>query len=78
MTRPRTDAVVSIAVAGPSVPRASARCRPAPRGVRTMAAGGCSNHGFKHSTGIGEAVAGLVQTNEPTFPLGFTAPDRFE
>ncbi|MGX1673438.1 N-methyl-L-tryptophan oxidase [Streptomyces sp. NPDC055400] len=43
-----------------------------------VVAGGCSSHGFKHSTGIGEAVADLVQGKEPAFPLGFTDPDRFE
>jgi sarcosine oxidase len=43
-----------------------------------VVAGGCSSHGFKHATGIGEVLADLVQGKEPAFPLGFTDPDRFE
>jgi sarcosine oxidase len=50
-----------------------------PRGnPRLVVAGGCSSHGFKHATGIGEVLADLVQGKEPVFPLGFTDPDRFE
>ncbi|MFE7840547.1 N-methyl-L-tryptophan oxidase [Streptomyces sp. NPDC057474] len=50
-----------------------------PRGnPRLVVAGGCSSHGFKHATGVGEVVADLVQGKEPAFPLGFTDPDRFE
>ncbi|MEU0677529.1 N-methyl-L-tryptophan oxidase [Streptomyces sp. NPDC006172] len=50
-----------------------------PRGnPRLVVAGGCSSHGFKHATGIGEVLADLVQGKEPAFPLGFTDPDRFE
>lgn len=50
-----------------------------PRGnPRLVVAGGCSSHGFKHATGVGEVLADLVQGKEPAFPLGFTDPDRFE
>lgn len=45
---------------------------------RLVVAGGCSSHGFKHATGVGEVLADLVQGKEPAFPLGFTDPDRFE
>jgi sarcosine oxidase len=47
------------------------------RDPRLLVAGGCSSHGFKHSTGIGEAVADLALGKEPAVPLGFTDPDRF-
>lgn len=44
---------------------------------RLVIAGGCNSHGFKHATGIGEAVAELVRFRPTTCPLDFTAPDRF-
>ena len=47
------------------------------RDARIVVAGGCSSHGFKHSLGIGEVVADLVQGKEPSVPLHFTDPDRF-
>ncbi|KJY42785.1 sarcosine oxidase [Streptomyces sp. NRRL B-1568] len=47
------------------------------RDPRIVVAGGCSSHGFKHATGIGEVIADLVQGKPAAFPLGFTDPDRF-
>lgn len=47
------------------------------RDPRVVVAGGCCSHGFKHSLGIGEVLADLVQGKEPAVPLGFTDPDRF-
>ena len=44
---------------------------------RIVVAGGCSGHGFKHATGIGEAVADLILGKEPHAPIGFMHPDRF-
>ncbi|MEU9129802.1 N-methyl-L-tryptophan oxidase [Kitasatospora sp. NPDC048540] len=44
---------------------------------RIVVAGGCNSHGFKHATGIGEVVAGLVRGRPPAFPLGFADPNRF-
>ncbi|WP_200834327.1 FAD-dependent oxidoreductase [Amycolatopsis alkalitolerans] len=44
---------------------------------RTVVAGGCSGHGFKHASAIGEAVARTV-TGEGSFAeLDFLAADRF-
>jgi sarcosine oxidase len=43
---------------------------------RLVLAGGCNAHGFKHATGIGEALADLV-TGAPTrMRLDFADPDR--
>ncbi|MCP2163311.1 N-methyl-L-tryptophan oxidase [Goodfellowiella coeruleoviolacea] len=45
--------------------------------ARLLIAGGCNAHGFKHASGIGEALARWV-TGEPDFcDLSFTNPDRF-
>ncbi|GGQ76306.1 N-methyl-L-tryptophan oxidase [Couchioplanes azureus] len=38
---------------------------------------GCAGHGFKHATGLGEALADLVQGSPTRCPLGFADPDRF-
>lgn len=47
------------------------------RDPRLVIAGGCNNHGFKHATGVGEAVADLVMGRSPACDLGFCDPDRF-
>lgn len=44
---------------------------------RLVVAGGCNSHGFKHATGVGEAVAELVLNRPTTCPLEFADPDRF-
>lgn len=44
---------------------------------RVVLAGGCSGHGFKHASAVGELLAQLV-TGEDTFSdIGFMSPDRF-
>lgn len=49
-----------------------------PRGdARLVVGGGCSGHGFKHASGIGEVLADLVCGREPGIDLGFAHPDRF-
>jgi sarcosine oxidase len=49
-----------------------------PRGDRRLVvAGGCSGHGFKHATGIGDVVADLVTGKEPALGLAFADPNRF-
>ena len=49
-----------------------------PRGERRVVlGGGCSGHGFKHATGIGEVLADLVCGREPAIDVGFAHPDRF-
>ncbi|WP_190816399.1 N-methyl-L-tryptophan oxidase [Saccharopolyspora pogona] len=47
------------------------------RDPRLVIAGGCNNHGFKHATGVGEAVADLVMGRPPSYDLAFCDPDRF-
>jgi sarcosine oxidase len=47
------------------------------RDPRIVVAGGCSGHGFKHATGIGEAVADIVIGKDPHTPIEFMDPDRF-
>ncbi|MBB1243610.1 N-methyl-L-tryptophan oxidase [Streptomyces durbertensis] len=47
------------------------------RDPRIVVAGGCSSHGFKHATGIGEFVADLVRGRTPAVPLDFADPNRF-
>ncbi|BBB00113.1 putative sarcosine oxidase [Actinacidiphila reveromycinica] len=44
---------------------------------RIVVAGGCNAHGFKHATGIGEALAGIVCGTAAKVPLDFMSPDRF-
>ncbi|MFF2863721.1 N-methyl-L-tryptophan oxidase [Streptomyces rubiginosohelvolus] len=43
---------------------------------RLVLAGGCNAHGFKHATGIGEALADMVTGAPIRMPLDFTDPDR--
>jgi sarcosine oxidase len=47
------------------------------RDPRIVVAGGCSGHGFKHATGIGEVVTDMVLGKEPPLPTAFMDPDRF-
>ncbi|MFD4865851.1 N-methyl-L-tryptophan oxidase [Streptomyces sp. NPDC058412] len=44
---------------------------------RLVIGGGCNFHGFKHSTGIGEALADIVLGRPTSCPLDFTDPNRF-
>ncbi|MFF8033535.1 MULTISPECIES: N-methyl-L-tryptophan oxidase [unclassified Streptomyces] len=44
---------------------------------RVVVAGGDNAHGFKHATGIGEALAEIVRGEATTVPLGFMSPNRF-
>ncbi|WP_436775933.1 N-methyl-L-tryptophan oxidase [Yinghuangia sp. YIM S09857] len=44
---------------------------------RVVVGGGCSGHGFKHATGVGEVLAALVVGEEPPVGVGFADPDRF-
>ncbi|MEU3995967.1 N-methyl-L-tryptophan oxidase [Streptomyces fungicidicus] len=44
---------------------------------RVVVAGGDNAHGFKHATGIGEALAEIVRGEETTVPIGFMSPNRF-
>lgn len=49
-----------------------------PRGDRRLiVGGGCSGHGFKHASGIGEVLADLVLDREPAFDLSYADPNRF-
>ena len=41
-----------------------------------IVAGGCSGHGFKHASGIGEHLAELATDRRPTVDLSFTDPNR--
>lgn len=44
---------------------------------RLVVGGGCSGHGFKHASGIGELIA-QITTGEPTYvDAAFVDPDRF-
>jgi sarcosine oxidase len=43
---------------------------------RLVLAGGCNAHGFKHATGIGEALTDIVTGTAPRMPLEFAGPDR--
>lgn len=44
---------------------------------RIVVAGGCNAHGFKHASGIGEALADVVDGAPTRCQLDFLAPDRF-
>ena len=44
---------------------------------RLVIGGGCSGHGFKHATGIGEALAQITVGEQTFCDLGFTDPNRF-
>lgn len=44
---------------------------------RLVIGGGCSGHGFKHATGIGEALAQITLSEQTFCDLGFTDPNRF-
>jgi sarcosine oxidase len=44
---------------------------------RLVIGGGCNFHGFKHATGIGEALADIVLGRPTSCPLNFTDPNRF-
>ncbi|MQA11689.1 MAG: N-methyl-L-tryptophan oxidase [Pseudonocardiaceae bacterium] len=46
------------------------------RSERVVVAGGCSGHGFKHASGVGEAVARGVLGEEPFADLTFLDPNR--
>nr|AGS49574.1 sarcosine oxidase [uncultured bacterium esnapd10] len=49
-----------------------------PDGDRRLVLGvGCGGHGFKHASGIGEALADIVLGRDTHCPLTFTDPDRF-
>lgn len=47
------------------------------RHPRLLVGGGCSGHGFKHATGIGEVLAALTVGDKPPVDVDFTDPDRF-
>ena len=42
-----------------------------------IAAGGCSGHGFKHASAIGEHLAEIALEQKPTVKLEFANPNRF-
>lgn len=44
---------------------------------RVVVGGGCSGHGFKHATGIGEVLADLARDRETSVDVSFCSPDRF-
>jgi sarcosine oxidase len=44
---------------------------------RLVVGGGCTGHGFKHATGVGEAIAQMTVGEETFCDLAFTDPDRF-
>jgi sarcosine oxidase len=44
---------------------------------RMIVAGGCSGHGFKHASGVGEVVARMVAGEEQALDVGFLDPRRF-
>jgi sarcosine oxidase len=49
-----------------------------PRGDRRLVVGGgCSGHGFKHATGIGEVLADMVCGHAPEIDVSFADPNRF-
>jgi sarcosine oxidase len=49
-----------------------------PRGDRRLVVGGgCSGHGFKHASGIGEVLADLVLGREPALDVSYADPNRF-
>jgi sarcosine oxidase len=49
-----------------------------PRGDRRLVVGGgCSGHGFKHATGIGEVLADIVCGRRPGIDIAFADPNRF-
>ncbi|GAA1980854.1 N-methyl-L-tryptophan oxidase [Isoptericola halotolerans] len=50
---------------------------PVDDGRQVWVAGGCNAHGFKHSAGIGEAVAEGIVEGRTSLPVGAFAPDRF-
>ncbi|WP_063795360.1 MULTISPECIES: N-methyl-L-tryptophan oxidase [Streptomyces] len=45
--------------------------------ARVIVGGGCNAHGFKHASGIGEALADLATGRTARLPLDFLAPGRF-
>jgi sarcosine oxidase len=49
----------------------------APDRPRIVVGGGCGNHGFKHATGIGAALADLACGERPSVDIGFADPARF-
>lgn len=44
---------------------------------RLIIGGGCSGHGFKHATGIGELLAQLATREAPYLDAAFVDPNRF-
>lgn len=49
-----------------------------PESDRVMVVSACSGHGFKHSAGIGEAVAQLVSNQKSTYDLSSFSLKRFK
>lgn len=47
------------------------------RNPHLVVAGGCNCHGFKHATGLGEAIADIVLAKPTSCPLDFLDPNRF-
>ncbi|MEU7001703.1 N-methyl-L-tryptophan oxidase [Nonomuraea sp. NPDC046570] len=47
------------------------------RDPRLIVGGGCTGHGFKHATAVGEAIAQLAVGEETFCDLSFTDPNRF-
>lgn len=45
---------------------------------RLLIGGGCSGHGFKHATGIGELLAQLATGEAPYLDAAFVDPNRFQ
>jgi sarcosine oxidase len=45
---------------------------------RLLIGGGCSGHGFKHATGIGELLAQMALGDEPFMNADFVDPNRFD
>ncbi|WP_432563830.1 N-methyl-L-tryptophan oxidase [Kineococcus sp. SYSU DK003] len=43
---------------------------------RLLVGGGCSGHGFKHATGIGDALARMAVGEDPVSDMSFAHPDR--
>ncbi|WP_328293344.1 N-methyl-L-tryptophan oxidase [Kineococcus sp. NBC_00420] len=43
---------------------------------RLLVGGGCSGHGFKHATGVGDALARMAVGEEPHSDMSFADPDR--
>jgi sarcosine oxidase len=48
-----------------------------PGDERVVLAGGCSGHGFKHATAIGEILARIVTGEEQSVDVSFMDPARF-